>query len=155
MTKQPQNPAVCVIYIISYLPTLYSPPVPGVRYKVSLPPLCAQKRTSTPEPSSTSRQILPIFGRSCQSGHAMTPHTHFCYFVKPLQLIQWHSNFEVRIHSQTSTVQPLIVWEWIKEFHPIHYNGCKYLSMLGLQLIHVSKRGPWISSWCLVGIYVD
>ena len=30
-----------------------------------------------------------------------------------------------------------------KWFHPTHYNGCKYLSMLGLKLNHVSKRGPW------------
>ena len=27
-------------------------------------------------------------------------------------------------------------------FHPTVYNGCNYLSMLGLQLNHVSKRGP-------------
>ena len=30
-----------------------------------------------------------------------------------------------------------------KLFHPIHYNGCNYLSMLGLKLNHVSKRGHW------------
>ena len=30
-----------------------------------------------------------------------------------------------------------------KLFHPTHYNGCNYLSMLGLKLIHVSKRGYW------------
>ena len=29
-----------------------------------------------------------------------------------------------------------------KLFHPIHYYGCKYLSMLGLNLSHISKRGP-------------
>ena len=28
-----------------------------------------------------------------------------------------------------------------KQFHPIHYNVCNYLSMLGLKLNHVSKRG--------------
>ena len=28
-----------------------------------------------------------------------------------------------------------------KWFHPTLYNGCDYLSMLGLKLIHVSKRG--------------
>ena len=28
-----------------------------------------------------------------------------------------------------------------KLFHPILYNGCNYLSMLGLKLNHVSKRG--------------
>ena len=27
------------------------------------------------------------------------------------------------------------------KFHPIHYNGCNYLSMLGLKLNHVSKSG--------------
>ena len=32
-----------------------------------------------------------------------------------------------------------------KLFHPTHYNGCNYLSMLGLKLIHVSKRGHWSS----------
>ena len=30
-----------------------------------------------------------------------------------------------------------------KLFHPVLYNGCNYLSMLGLKLIHVSKRGHW------------
>ena len=35
------------------------------------------------------------------------------------------------------------VWEWISDFIPYFYNGCNYLSMLGLTLIHVSKRGPW------------
>ena len=29
-----------------------------------------------------------------------------------------------------------------KWFHPTVYNGCDYLSMLGLKLNHVSKRGP-------------
>ena len=28
-----------------------------------------------------------------------------------------------------------------KLFHPTHYNGCDYLSMLGLKLNHVRKRG--------------
>ena len=28
-----------------------------------------------------------------------------------------------------------------KPFHPTHYNGCNCLSMLGLKLNHVSKRG--------------
>ena len=34
------------------------------------------------------------------------------------------------------------VWEWVW-FHPTLYDGCRdnYLSMLGLKLIHVSKRG--------------
>ena len=40
------------------------------------------------------------------------------------------------VHSQTSTVQPL-------KFHPTLYWACGYLSMLGLKLIHVSKRGPY------------
>ena len=30
-----------------------------------------------------------------------------------------------------------------KQFYPTYYNGCNYLSMLGLKLNHVSKRGPW------------
>ena len=30
-----------------------------------------------------------------------------------------------------------------KWFHlTLHYDGCKYLSMLGLKLIHIGKRGP-------------
>ena len=38
-----------------------------------------------------------------------------------------------------------------KLFHPTLYNGCKYLSMLGLELFHVSKMWvDWpISSWWL------
>ena len=27
--------------------------------------------------------------------------------------------------------------------HPTVYNGCNYLSMLGLKFIHVCQRGPW------------
>ena len=33
-----------------------------------------------------------------------------------------------------------------KSFHPTFYNGCDYLSLLGLKLNHVSKRGHW-GSW--------
>ena len=29
-----------------------------------------------------------------------------------------------------------------KKFHPTLYNGCNFLSMPGLKLTHVSKRGP-------------
>ena len=41
-----------------------------------------------------------------------------------------------------------------KWFHPTLYNGCNYLSMLGLKLNHVSKRGPmelraWMNRWHL------
>ena len=32
-----------------------------------------------------------------------------------------------------------------KHVHPTLYWTCDYLSMLGLKLIHVSKRGPWTS----------
>ena len=47
--------------------------------------------------------------------------------------LQWlHPNFK------GETVE---VWEWISNFISL-YNGCNYLSMLGLKLIHVSKRGP-------------
>ena len=31
-----------------------------------------------------------------------------------------------------------------KTFHPTFYNGCNYLSMLGLKLNRVSKRGPGV-----------
>ena len=34
------------------------------------------------------------------------------------------------------------VWEWIGSSIP-HLNRCNYLSMLGLKLNHVGKRGPW------------
>ena len=46
------------------------------------------------------------------------------------------------IHSQTSTVQPL-KFGMDKQFHPTLYNGCNYLSMLGIKLNHASERGPW------------
>ena len=32
------------------------------------------------------------------------------------------------------------VWEWIRNFTHIE-NGCDYLSMVGLKLNHVSKKG--------------
>ena len=34
-----------------------------------------------------------------------------------------------------------------KYFHPILYNGCDYISMLGLKLNHVSKRGHIWRQW--------
>ena len=34
-----------------------------------------------------------------------------------------------------------------KQFHPILYDGYNYLLMLGLMLIHVSKRAPGIATW--------
>ena len=30
-----------------------------------------------------------------------------------------------------------------KSFHPTHYNGYNYISLLGLKLNHVSERGHW------------
>ena len=61
----------------------------------------------------------------------------------------WISNHPVRcgmkfiIHSQTSMVATINVWEWISNFTSL-YNGCNYLSMLELKLIHVSKCDPWL-----------
>ena len=53
---------------------------------------------------------------------------------------------KLHIHSQTSTVQPLFdVWG----FHPTLYDGCNYFSMLGLKLMHVSKR----DARCTEGIW--
>ena len=40
-----------------------------------------------------------------------------------------------------------------KQFHLTHYNGCNYLSILGLKLIHVSKWGHW-TGLCLVFNYM-
>ena len=37
-----------------------------------------------------------------------------------------------------------------KQFHPTFYNGCNYLSMLGLKLNHVSKRGHWYPGGLIV-----
>ena len=54
-------------------------------------------------------------------------------------------------HSQTPTIAPL-KFGMDKRFLPSHYNGCNYLSMMGLKLIHVSKRGPWSVS-CVYGVF--
>ena len=35
------------------------------------------------------------------------------------------------------------VWEWISNFIPHFVTGCNYVSMLGLKLVYVSKRGSW------------
>ena len=40
-----------------------------------------------------------------------------------------------------------------KWFHPTHYNGCNYLSMLRLKLIHVCKRGHWLAR--IYGLYTN
>ena len=70
------------------------------------------------------------------------------------------------IHSQTSVVA-LLKFENGLLFHHIPYTGCTYLSMLGLNLIHVSKRAPgmvalwscheneqfdsgWLSNWAAI-----
>ena len=45
------------------------------------------------------------------------------------------------VHSQTSSAAPLKFEN--KSFHPTGYNWCKYLSTIGLKLIHVSKRSLW------------
>ena len=42
------------------------------------------------------------------------------------------------------------VWEWDKLFHTTLHCTRDYLSMLGLRLIHVSKRGPW---WNVIGYF--
>ena len=48
------------------------------------------------------------------------------------------------IHSQTSTVQPNR-WSLAmgKLFHPTLYWACDYLSMRGLELIHLVKESQW------------
>ena len=62
--------------------------------------------------------------------------------------IAWISNYihykmwvKLCIHSQTPKS---LVLDW--SFHPIPYWTCDYLSMLGLKLIHVSKRSPCVWS---------
>ena len=45
---------------------------------------------------------------------------------------------KLRSHSQTSVVVGLGMDE---QFHLTLYDGCNYISMLRLKLIHVSKRG--------------
>ena len=64
-------------------------------------------------------------------------------------ITQWISNhmsnkgcgMTLLIHSQTTTVAPLKFGNGY-QFHPMLYDGCNYSSMLGLKLIHVSKRDP-------------
>ena len=46
---------------------------------------------------------------------------------------------ELLIHSPTLTVTPLKFWEMTECFHPTVYDGCNYLSMLGLKLTHVNE----------------
>ena len=40
-----------------------------------------------------------------------------------------------------------------KWFHPTPYSTCNYLSMLGLQLIHVNKKAPGVSEWLSLTAY--
>ena len=64
-------------------------------------------------------------------------------------LLTWF-NFNLSMDKQLQA-QLSVGWNYLhhwslgmdKELHPTHYNGCNYLSMLGLKLIHVSKSGPW------------
>ena len=51
-------------------------------------------------------------------------------------------------YSSIPNLQQLYRWSsrMGKQFHPTLYNDCNYLSMLGLKLNRVSKRGPsWFS----------
>ena len=41
----------------------------------------------------------------------------------------------MKLHRQSSEINKL--------FHPTRYDGFSYLSMLGVELIHISKMGPW------------
>ena len=41
-----------------------------------------------------------------------------------------------------------------KYFHPTHYWACHYLSMLGLRLIHVSKKGACYLASIAVSIFI-
>ena len=51
----------------------------------------------------------------------------------------------VNIGSNTElhTVTLFKMWGWISNPIPLFKNGYNYLSMLGLKLYHVSKRGHW------------
>ena len=47
------------------------------------------------------------------------------------------------IHSQTSPTESTPVnFENGKIIYPTLYDGCKYLSMLGIKLIHANKKEP-------------
>ena len=48
-------------------------------------------------------------------------------------------------HLSISKLQRLHRWNlrMDKYYNPTHYNGCNYLTILGLKLIHVSKRASW------------
>ena len=54
-------------------------------------------------------------------------------------VIFWNPN--IRVIRGLYCTYPLLI-EWIDKVHPTLYNGCNYLSMLGLKLDHVSERGP-------------
>ena len=47
---------------------------------------------------------------------------------------------EITYPFQTLAVAPLGI---DKQFHPTHYKVCTFLTMLGLKLTHVSKKGYW------------
>ena len=49
---------------------------------------------------------------------------------------------KILIHPQILMVAQLKFGD--KELHPTLWCACDYLSMLELQLMHVSKRGPWL-----------
>ena len=59
-------------------------------------------------------------------------------YLHSLQCVEWN-------YLSIPKLQQLYRWslEMDKQFHPTVYNGYNYLSMLGLKLNHVSKRGHW------------
>ena len=54
-------------------------------------------------------------------------------WLHPLEPVVWNYS--------SISICTVEVWEWMINFIPL-YCTCDYLSMLGLKLIHVSKRGP-------------
>ena len=76
---------------------------------------------------------------------------HFNWHGLPL-ITQWISNHMTPVKCEiifpfTNCNICTVVEVWkckvINKFHPTFYNGCNYVSLRGLRLIHVSWRSPW------------
>ena len=94
----------------------------------------------TPEDLIEDKPILIQVLAWCHQGPLLLTWISFnpAWINNHMPAKMWDENTYPSPHFNGFTTE---VWKWIIIFF-LFYNGCNYLSMLGLNSIHVSKRGP-------------
>ena len=70
-----------------------------------------------------------------------------CFFLllKLISISFWRNSIAKEQILVCKNLCPLLILGMDKQFHPTVYDGCNYLSMLGLKLNHVSEGGHWLT----------